>query len=315
MKKLILFALLFIILSSCGNNNTENIKPDESSAPVETTVKEIKDNVPAMTFGGETINILEYDRAAETLIKAQIHSTGENGDLINDTIFRRNLVIEDRFDIKINSVLSTTVIETAKRVILANEGIYDLINERIFTSKDLASKNMFINLKELPYVDFTKSWWDQQATNDLSITHKHFINISASDITATHHTWVIMFNKVLMDNIAMEYPYQLVRDGKWTLDKFYNMIIEINPRDLNGDGVMDEHDFWGLCSEYYNTAAMFSGAGERLFRKNSDDIPYVSMNTERAVIVLDKIFDIVYNKNITATAQHFIGFNNSFYEV
>lgn len=318
MKKLIctvIILLMFTPLVSCGNNNSNNIKKDETTASVDTTTEELKDNVPVMTFGGETINIIENDRTSQTLIKGQIYSTGENGDLINDAVYRRNLLIEDRFNIEISVTLSASTGSTAQRAILANDDIYDVINEHISGIRGLLSNNMLINLQTLPYVDFTEPWWDQRATSDLSIANKLFINISASDLTATNHTWLVAFNKVLMENNAIEFPYQLVRDGKWTLDRFYSMITDINPRDLNGDGVMNEHDFWGLCNEYYNTGAMFLGSGERLFRKDKDDIPYVSMNTERAVIVLNKVLDIVLDKNITLTAQHYSKFSNPFYEV
>ncbi|MCL2517130.1 MAG: hypothetical protein FWF15_01075 [Oscillospiraceae bacterium] len=316
MKKFICVLIILLILVSCGGNAVENnTKKDESTAAIDTTAEELRDNVPAMTFGGEIINILENDRSNQNMVKSQIFSTGENGDLINDAIYRRNINIEDRFDIKLNVTLSTSAGTAVQRAVLADDDTYDLVNERIQDIKGVLSKNMLINLKTLPYVDFSMPWWDQRATKDFSIANKLFINISASDLTATQHTWLVSFNKVLMDDVQMEYPYQLVRDGKWTIDKFYSMIMEINPRDLDGDGIMNEKDFWGLGNEYYNTCVMLSGAGERMFRKDADDIPFVSMNTARAVDVLDKVFDIVLNKNITLTAQHYTKYTNSYYEV
>lgn len=44
-------------------------------------------------------------------------------------------------------------------------------------------------------------------------------------------TFAIYFNKEVMDNNEIAYPYDLVYDGKWTLDVFGKMINGLRGRD------------------------------------------------------------------------------------
>jgi len=45
----------------------------------------------------------------------------------------------------------------------------------------------------------------------------------------------------------LEDPYLLVKDGKWTIDKIWDMAKDM-PRDVNGDGVMDDADSYRLLT-------------------------------------------------------------------
>ena len=59
--------------------------------------------------------------------------------------------------------------------------------------------------------------------------------------------WTCLFNKTIAKNELDEDIYQLVRDGKWTLDRMRE-IIEKTTHDLNGDGNMTAEDQWGLVT-------------------------------------------------------------------
>ena len=49
-----------------------------------------------------------------------------------------------------------------------------------------------------------------------------------------HAMRIMLFNKHLHTEYALENLYQLVKDGKWTLEVFNGMMKDI-PKDLNGD--------------------------------------------------------------------------------
>ena len=316
-------SMCIFLLSSCSSETSNNdgvnadiVSDNDGRSIGETLDEELKDNLPDIDFDGETINVVEHDRSDQSFILAEIFSEGEDGDLINDTIYRRNLLLEERFNIKINTIRNNNVGGTVQNAVLANDKSYDVVIGPIIALRGLYTNNLLLDLNTLPHVEFQQPWWDQRATQDFSIANKLFINVGASNITANYYTWAVLFNKALVSENAMDMPYQSVRDGSWTLDKMYNMMKEINPRDLNGDGAMDEHDFWGMCNEFYNTGAFFVGAGEKLFQKNGDDIPYLSMNTQRGIEVLNKIFDIVYDKNATISAEDYSGkYGNPWFEV
>lgn len=59
--------------------------------------------------------------------------------------------------------------------------------------------------------------------------------ITVSDNDAA---FVILFNKELHEAYNLEDPYQLVYDGKWTMDKFAELCKTVT-EDLNQDGLMN----------------------------------------------------------------------------
>lgn len=305
-------AMILPLFASCSNSGEKDEGERETEASQngtsaeETTLEEIKDGIPDnVRFDGQTINILEHDRSNQEFIKAEIYSEGENGELINDAVFRRNLKIEERFGVGINCIPSTTFGQSATKSIKAGDNAYDLFDGLILDLGVLFKSGYLKELNDIPYLDFSKPWWDQRATKELSLGKKHYMNVSSANIATIQATWIVMFSKTLFKENALEDPYVLVNEGKWTLDKMNDMIKTANPHDLNGDGLMDGEDLWGLGNEVYNTPVMLVGSGEKLFSKDENDMPYISMNTPRANDVLGKVFDLVYNKSITLMAEDF----------
>jgi ABC-type glycerol-3-phosphate transport system substrate-binding protein len=99
---------------------------------------------------------------------------------------------------------------------------------------------------DLPYVDLDKPWWDKDFAGNLAIAGKLFAmtgDISHNSIGAT---FCMIFNKDLFDQYLIEYPYQTVIDGKWTFDRFAE-IVKTASVDLNGDSKMTpEADLYGF---------------------------------------------------------------------
>jgi len=307
MKKIalsLIMALILTLIFSCNNDDTKNNIFREYAE--DTSTEPEIDYFPSAYFNGETINIMEYP--AMVLGSCEVYSESEDANIVNDAIFRRNMYIEDRLNITINSVIKDHTVFTseAEKSVMSGDRTYDMFLAPIVWMSGLCIRNLLIDLNELPYVDFEKPWWDQRARQDFSIANKLFINVGAHNISANFYTYSIIFSKQLIEDYGLEDLYKAVRNGTWTLDKMYSMMKAINPRDLNGDGVMDAQDLWGVLSEYYNTGALFLGSGEKTFRKDEDDLPYVSMNTPRGINVLDKVFDINFDQYMTLLAEPYI---------
>lgn len=68
-----------------------------------------------------------------------------------------------------------------------------------------------------------------------------------------------MFNKTLFENYDLEYPYQAVRDGKWTLDMLYELAKTV-PTASNGNGTTDYADLFGCLDERFDAISRVHGA-------------------------------------------------------
>ena len=88
------------------------------------------------------------------------------------------------------------------------------------------------------------------------------------------NTECLIFNKNLMDELELEYPYQAVLDGTWTHDMFVEYIQKAT-KDLNGDGQMDiENDRYGFNGwEYEQIPALYVGYGGETLKTTTTVFP------------------------------------------
>jgi hypothetical protein len=200
-----------------------------------------------------------------------IASEGENGDIINDSIFRRNIYVEDTYDVRIKWNRNVDPVAAYKKSFKAGDAAYDLIMPALPDAAKLVAEGMFYDMKQMPYTDLSAIWWDQQAVKELSIGGKLYYCTSDLSFTAIDTIWIMMFNKTLIKEFGLEDPYAIVKRGEWTYGKLEEMIKGIS-KDLNNDGKINEFDFVGFVtpSDRYVRAMVLSG-GESFTEKTQDD--------------------------------------------
>ena len=105
-------------------------------------------------------------------------------------------------------------------------------------------------------------------------------------------TYLLFFNKKLISDYDMEEPYQLVRDGKWTIDVFSQMCQNISA-DLNGDGEMNESDRWGYVTTDKGSNTFFYGSDLKYVYFDDNNVPVLQPNIDKITSVLDKVVGIL----------------------
>jgi len=88
------------------------------------------------------------------------------------------------------------------------------------------------------------------------------------------------------------------------LDKFNSIIKEVW-RDIDGDGVMGPEDFYGYATQNDLYVGFIFGAGEGFADKDEADMPVVRPLTEKFSNMIDKIAEIMENKNATINSSDF----------
>ena len=140
------------------NENETTTVSDESAEVTEET--EIPDNLPAQNYNGAEVNIL-----VRSEFVYEFKSDGNNADIVDDTVYRRNLDIEERFNVKINIIDVTgtfstrdTYIKALTSSILADDGAYDLFASAANYILPLVPEGYFINLSDIENIDFSQPW-------------------------------------------------------------------------------------------------------------------------------------------------------------
>lgn len=307
----IIFVFMIFIISACsnkpngetGNNNpAENESRGESAgdtdAPeaVDVADNEIQPDLPDRDFGGYNFRMLVRYYASEnhTAYQARdMYSDEENGDPINDAVYKRNRYVEDKYNCVISQILAEDHQSKLQKSVKAGSDDYDLYYTTLNEFSGSVTRGDFMDLNSFPYLNLEAPWWDANAINALSIGRKLYF--CPSDLILLHNdsSSAIVFNKKMIKDYQMEDPYALVLSGKWTVDALIGMTKSVYG-DINGDGKMDSNDLYGFVCYRDAVLSIMHSAGGRICEKDENDLPYLTLNSETSFRAFDKAFELMY---------------------
>ncbi len=304
MKKSLLIPLtLSLLLSSfvaCGEKEPGETDAPETAANTDTaaadteteteeTGRTLQDEVPELNFDGTVFRTIVQD---STLY--DIYAAEETGDMLNDAIYYRTRDIEERFNIVIAPAEELAFRELSTKIlksIRAQADEYDMIlGQMEETGKD-ALGGFFRNWYDIPYVDFTKPWWPKSVARDAAtVNGKMFVTVSDLCVSYAEQTWGIVFDKDRAVDYGVDGVYDLVREGKWTIDKLMELADSVYT-DVNGDGAKDENDYYGYVTADNGCLILsyFYGFDQRLAVVEDGKVNMV-LNTEKSAEICDKIY-------------------------
>lgn len=241
----------------------------------------------------------------------------DRSDPVEMNMYDRDNMIQGTYGVRLDCLVAPDYIELSdmvKRDVLAGEGEYDLVYQHMVHSATyLAMSGCLHNLANVDYLDPEQVWWDQGCNNGFMIGDQ--IMMMSGDLlpATTQLTSAVFFNQRLFDEYGLEYPYQDVRDGTWTLDDMLKLTKD-QTMDLNGDGKLDEYDMYGLSGWSLDCDYAYQfGAGGTMFTYDQNHLPIYSANHEQLVDMYDKIYTlIVTNASFHVTVSEYVQ-NNALY--
>ena len=174
-RKLIAYTLLISLLAavSCGDKTPGITVTDADTTSVsEETTESIYTDLGEHDFEGRKFTIVystdqlgafwPYD--AET----------ENGDLVNDAVYKRNRTVEEKYNVDIDYYstggVSSEVGAALLKSIMSGDNQFDLAIGHMFSGINaLVSAHALYDFNKLPYVDYDKPWWSQYLRDTLEV--------------------------------------------------------------------------------------------------------------------------------------------------
>ncbi|MCL1794016.1 MAG: extracellular solute-binding protein [Oscillospiraceae bacterium] len=322
MKKLIaLFASVVVIsgvmLFSCAENSqdmqndqTDNPDPQKTVGDAaESEPSHIIDDLPDdLDFGGKELRILHRngingDFADGEMFDFEVFVEAENGDIVNDAIYRRNKMIEERLNIKIKPIgtfdaswpTGYEFFNDLKRILAAGDDEYDIVFGFAGLIPSYAMQGLFLNVNGIPYIDEKKPWWSQNFKSEMSIGGKSYLLIGDYSLSLLARAMCVFFNKSYAQDLGLENLYQTVLSGEWTLDK----IGEISKSayvDLNGNGAKDAEDRFGTTITLRTSIDnLWFAFNQPVTLMDSDGYPTLAANTPKMAEMVTKTYDFLYN--------------------
>ncbi|MBR5869601.1 MAG: hypothetical protein IKZ09_01070 [Clostridia bacterium] len=265
------------------------------------------DGLEDRDFGGADFHILGVD------YNKDFYSVeSETGDIMDDTVFRRNTVVMDRFNVNITvDVMEYSAqVSQLKRSVTAGDDAVQLFVGHVVSAGQAVLNNVFLNWYDIPNIDFSRPWWSPSNIEDLTYDGKTFLAVGDFALGALNNTYCVYFNKQVANDYDLPDIYSIVNDGKWTLDRMTELSREVY-RDMNGDGTSDENDLHGFTIFVGSPVNAFLWSfGEKIAKKQADGTMALDYYNDRVVDIYQKMYDLLWVGNTTyAVGSNVSGFD------
>ena len=292
MKRNLFAALsaMLVLLSACGGN--EGAVTETQTAGVADT-EAVTEAVPGVQYPREAI---DYNGATFTVLNCidelwdgSFHILDyeqETGDSIEDGIFNRARNTEERFNITLN-VIKDELFDLGQilnKAVMAGDSTYDAAYNSLSggTPEPLLGKSG-LNLYDIESLHLEDDWWHQVFIEDATLFRDTLYAMpDFCNLMGYTRTQSLAFNKNMFDTYDMELPYDLVREGKWTVDKMREYMAQVV--NLNGDasfkkseetvnavygfGAQHEGSMFSLMAGNGESFIVFDGDGSPVFRED-----------------------------------------------
>ena len=214
---------------------------DESEVPEQSVEDILGFEIPQLNKQFNVLHQTQDSVADDIVVDAY------DGDEVAVAIYERNMAVEENFKTTINYVGSFTNWNSKaddkkflEAAVQAGTNDYDMVYGAAIAMSTMMYSGLFYNLNDLEPINFDHSWW----MNDIPGTYgigDHVYGVMG-DISRSYYAYLgmIAVNTTLAENFDVQSAhgdlYQMVYDGKWTLDKMLEIATAYG--EDNGDGTM-----------------------------------------------------------------------------
>ncbi|MGN1410473.1 MAG: hypothetical protein ACI4XJ_09895 [Eubacteriales bacterium] len=273
------------------SSETKTSSETQETVPEETERPKAEDTLTVKSFEGRDYRMISTNQDNR---QVDICADEMTGATLNDLVYGRNSRVSEMYNVNmiaeeadygsINNMVKTDASsgDTSYELYLTN-----------YTAHPLGTGGYLYNFYDLPAVDLTQEWWDQNEVADMTIQGRLYLAIGDISPTELLTSECMLFNKNLFDDNGITYPYEDALNGTWTLDKFI-AIADGKTADLNGDGEIkvDDDIFSLTCWSDYVTALLY-GAGGDFSTFDEEGNVVLNIDLEKAVNIYNKIYTAV----------------------
>lgn len=295
------------VLTACAksgdNENSVTTKQNSESTKAvseETTGKyDIYDNLPNLNYNGDTITILSRGRE---WCKDEISVKDQNGEIINDAIYARNSAVEERLSIKINNILTTdtdnyTITNMIRTQVQSQTSEYDMFANSVYSSIMYTGEGLFKNLYDCEYIDFDQVYWSQGFNEVASIGKAQYFVTGPICLSTYRFIFATFLNRNMFTTNGIDLPYDIVRQGKWTIDYQYKITANIYS-DTNGNGQKDANDTYGFVTgTEISVDNYWSSFKIPIIVKSTDNWYEYALDVNRLTTAVDKVNHLMWESD------------------
>lgn len=329
----ILLSLSFS-LASCNDSDTgsesENSEAPNSSSDSpddeRTNLQKALDELNGVSVAKKELKILSpspgrhfYNQSGAEENEVYYEEPSDNP--LPNAVYRRNMKIYDSLGVEIVPVWAGDTGDISN-IVRTNDAAgdkeyYDVILTRLDHSISNAANGYLLNFSDIATIDLEHEWWDKYIVDTFTVFDDHLYVLSGDlNYYDDYAVQIMYFNKDLVADVGGGDLYQLVRDGKWTIDKMVEIASKAS-LDENADGKFEPGtDIIGIGDNYDAVVHYAYCYGLKLSENDEDGVPSVVWANDKNTSYIDEIYTILTDDSIaTVNAQntHFINNKIVFY--
>ena len=245
-----------------------------------------------VNYGGTDFRILNAEDRYNMIYHVTVSDI--TGDKLEDERYAVNADIQDKYGIVIKETSSpyADIQAYAQNEVLSGDSVHDVYYLAVKQIAALMAQGYMQNLLNIEEFDVEDAWWDQLLVEGGMLKDKYLYYLGGNyHLQAFEGTTCFYFNKRMMTDLGLEFPYQLVRDGKWTLDIVYEY-SEV-AANLNGDDSFEKNlegnAIYGYAGISNMMPGFIMGCDAYYVEKDANDNPVMAFTSERFTNACAKI--------------------------
>lgn len=228
-----------------GTDEPGTDKPEEPQGPA--SIYDVEDSLPESKDYNRDFVILYF---LEQYLN-DFWVPESTGGVIDNAVYSALCSTEERFGVRISAVFSGVGSEGDHTSLIRNQitsGNTDFDSARVHDvlGANLSLEGVLLDLLEIEQFDFTKPWWPQKNMDSLIFMGQMYLMSSSISYRGLLSTSSVFFNKELMEDHDMEFPYEKVQNMEWYLE---DMFVSIEDFHLEGDAGIEgksDDDTFGI---------------------------------------------------------------------
>ena len=220
MTLLIVIVMLGTTFVAC--NKKEESQPQNTVAPIVTN--EDDGFKVAQTNWDKEFKILAPNWGCYKEFYEFNEESGDTGEPIDMALYTRTERIKAHLGVTLDFVIDGTLegaFQTMKSTISSGDDVYQLVLTHTYNSlAAVATDGLAYDFKLLKDINIEADYWNKAAMDELEINSAYYYGHSDFILSDPN---AVFFNKTMQENYKVRNPYEMVRDGTWTLE---NMTLE-----------------------------------------------------------------------------------------
>ncbi len=300
---LLLLSMLAGTFAGCSDSGANSDEPAADNTTVTPSAEEVAeeeetvltDGLPETNMGGFELNILHHSQEWLAWANNVLEAEELTGEILNDAIYNRTDVLQERFNAKIMTEARADVgADVISQLAMSGDTSYDLC--MMYDLRITGAIQYLADMQDLPYIALDQPWWNPYASSIFVIGDKQYAASGNFSLSVLSRAGGYAFNQNIVSELNLTSPYEYVKNNQWTIDNMYKMADAAN-LDINGDGQTTSDDQFGIESSVKeHFLRMMFGSGVSLITQDETGYPVFSLPTDEvAVTKMQHILDLSNN--------------------